>query len=476
MKRAAFGRWFVGFATSAVVLGALFVGWQMRAKGDRAAAEGEHESDGKAKKTWSGRSFADRVKIEASPVLSEAAPGWDSERVWSGFDDWEPAVAADPSTADVYQMTTRYDGPKPCSGCPLPAMIFRHSRDGGTTWDPDRFMPVTKSAQNDPQIEVASDGKIYVAWIDGYNPGVRFTKSSDRGATWSAPLTFTGRKKVPAWSDKPILAISANGQHVYLGFNASDSYVAASHNFGASFSANVKTSNDTRYWFHTAGAVAANGTVYFATVDFTQDYTGDAFIRILKSTNGGTSWTTSLVDTSRELPGCAWSAGCYFGFFGSVAGVAVDSAGTVAVVYTANSSPGAPEQLYFRSSTNGGVTWNARQTISGAPATASHHSPAIAAGSTPGDFRVLWEDDRIATNTGWNAWYRSTANGGSTWAAPVRVSDLGSGAPYKAAAGHRFPYGDYLEIAVDSVGMSHLIWGEGASFTGPGGTWYSRGD
>jgi hypothetical protein len=433
------------------------------------------ERDGRGEKRGTGRSFVRRTVVAPAPTLSPKVAGFDSERAWSGQDDWEPAIAADPITSDVYQMTTRYSGPKPCKGCPLPAMIFRRSRNGGATWDPDRFMPVTKNAQYDPQVEVATSGAVYVAWIDGYTPGIRFTRSTDRGATWSAPLSLTPRQGTPNWSDKPVLAISPSGRDVYLAFNASDSWVASSHDSGVTFAPNVRTSNDGRYWFHTAGAVGPDGTVYFATADFTQDYTGDANVRVLRSTNGGASWTTSLVDVSRELPPCPWSAGCYFGFFGSIAGVAVDAQGTVAVAYTATTTPGGPTQLFFKKSTDGGVSWGARVALSGAPAGTSHHSPAIAAGPTGGDFRVLWQDDRNGSHVAWNAWYRSTSNGGNTWTTPRRVSDLGSGAPYKSAAGHAFPYGDYLELAVDAAGVSQLIWGEGASFDGPGGTWYTRG-
>jgi hypothetical protein len=436
--------------------------------------ERERERDGKGRKVPGSVSFFDRTVVEAAPSPS-AISAFDSERVWSGFDDWEPAVATDPSTSDVYQMTTRYNGPKPCNGCQLPAMIFRRSSDGGATWGADKFVPVTKSRQYDPQVEVAAGGAVYVVWIDSYDPGVRFTRSTDRGATFSAPLLFTGRRKTPAWSDKPVLAVSNDGRDVYIGFNSSDAWVASSHNFGASFGPNVKTSNDTRYWFHTAGAVADDGTVYFITTDFTQDYTGDANIRLVRSTDAGASWTTLPIDTSRELPGCPWAAGCYFGFFGSIAGLAVDNSGTVAVAYMANNAPGAPQQVWFRKSNDRGATWSARVSLSGQPASVNHHTPAIAAGNTPGDFRAVWQDDRNGSPNNWNAWYRTTSNGGNTWSATQRLSDLGSGAPYKTAAGHRFPYGDYLEIAVDTAGVSHVIWGEGASFTGPGGVWYTRG-
>src|SRR5258706_16228746 len=47
------------------------------------------------------------------------ASGFDSERLWGTGNDWEPAIAADPSPGSswVYQATTRYGGPKACASC-----------------------------------------------------------------------------------------------------------------------------------------------------------------------------------------------------------------------------------------------------------------------------------------------------------------------------------------------------------------------
>jgi hypothetical protein len=64
---------------------------------------------------------------------------------------------------------------------------------------------------------------------------------------------------------------------------------------------------------------------------------------------------------------------------------------------------------------------------------------------------------------------------GAAWSAPVRLSDQGSGAPYKNPNGYAFPHGDYFEIAVDVTGTAHVLWGEGTNYDGPGGTWYTRG-
>jgi len=435
------------------------------------------EPDGKDKKVWSGKSYAQETRVEAAPVPSAAAAGWDSERVWSGEDDWEPAVAVDPAVpAHVYQLTTRYSGPTPCRNC-SPNIIFRRSDDGGLTWEPDKFLYVTKKAQNDPQIEVSGSGVLYACFLSAYNPGVSFTKSTNRGDTWSVPVTFAGKGKKPNWSDKPWMVISADGNHVYIGFNASDSYVVASHNGGASFPAAVKTNSDTRYWFHTGGAVSPSSpmTAWLAATDYSQDYTGDAHIKVLKTTDGGATWTTTLVDTSRELPGCAWADGCFFGFFGPSASLAVDSAGTLMIAYNAGDVAGGPQKMWVKTSTDGGATWSVRTEISNGSSSVNNAFPALINGPTGGDFRVVWQDDRQQSQVGWNTWYRETANAGGSWSAAVRLSDLATGAPYKSANGYKFPYGDYFEIAVDIAGVNHILWGEGDSYTGPGGTWYTRG-
>jgi len=439
------------------------------------AARGRAEADRGARRAQAAEQSLDLEALAAVPARSTVAPGFDSERVWGTWNDWEPALAADPVSPFVYQMTTRYNGTPPCKGCRGPWIVFRRSEDGGATWRPDRYLTARKGAFNDPQVEVATDGTVYAAYLDGYNPGVTFIKSTDRGDSWSAPLPLTQGAAPPAWSDKPILAISADGRDVYVALNASDSYVVASHNGGASWANPVRTNSDARYWFHTGGAVAPDGTVYFAAVDYSQTYAGESHVNVLRSTDGGQSWTTTRVDTSPQMPDCVWSAGCYLGFFGPSAALAADAAGRLMLAYHAGDASGAPQRLYVRSSLDG-LTWGPRVEVGAASGSVNHAFPALAAGPEPGDFRLAFQDDRNGSRNAWNTWYRRTTNAGASWSNPARISDLGAGAAYKSAAGYRFPYGDYFEIAVDGEGEAHAIWGEGQSYDGPGGSWYTRGN
>jgi len=406
-----------------------------------------------------------RVTAQAAAT----ATGFDSERVWSTGDDWEPAVAVDPGSSWVYQLTTRYGGPKACSSCSDPAIIFRSSSNGGTSWNADTYICACKNvkAQNDPQIAVASDGTLYAAWLNDYQPGVVFSKSTNHGVTWSTPVSVEGKSL--NFSDKPILEISPTGKDVYIAFNSSDSYVVASHDFGATWGARVKTNSDSLYWFAEGGAVAPNGTVYFSESAENQSATGQVKLAVLRSTNAGASFTTTFIDTAEQQPACT-SAGCTSDFLAPQASLAVDSSGKVLAAYSLGTTAGGPKSLYVRTSTDG-VTWSARQLLSGS---GDNGFPEVTHGPTAGDFRVAWQDNRNGANA-YNTWYTRTTNGGGTWSTQLRLSDQTSGAPYKSSAGYAFPYGDYFEMETAPSGVNYLIWGEGISYTGPGGSWYTKG-
>jgi hypothetical protein len=143
------------------------------------------------------------------------------------------------------------------------------------------------------------------------------------------------------------------------------------------------------------------------------------------------------------------------------------------LAYNASDTPGDPQRMWVRTS-NDGVNWGNRIEISNGSESVNNAFPALAAGLTPGDFRMAWQHDRNGGNTAWNTWYRRTTDSGISWSEAVRVSDQPAGASYKTEDGYTFPYGDYFEIAVDGEGRTHLIWGEAASYSGSGGTWYTR--
>ena len=446
----------------AALIGAIFVTsvfWM-------AKSSNPSRAHGERKERWSGRTFAGQTDVQTQPVASRTAPGWNSERVWSGQDDWEPFIAADPSSNYVYQLTTRFD-PR------FSAVVFRRSSDNGATWDSDQFIAPVNVWQADPQIQVANDGTIYVVWLDGPNWISKLIKSFDHGQTWTAPIAIAPSL---LWTDHPWLVISPDGKDLYIGLNENESYLVASHDFGKSFEIPIKTSNTKgRWWLHVGGAISPAGDVYFAVIDYPVDYRGVSGIYVITSHDHGASWQTRLLDSSEPPPGCNRVAGCTYGFFSSTAAIAVDRNGRILVAYNAGVAALEPQQLWVTTSLDG-VDWTRRMPISQPNAEASNGFPAVAAGLTPGDFRVVWQGNKDGNITDWNTYYRRTTDDGATWGPTTQLSDRTHGAPYKHREGYAFPYGDYLGLSVDSEGINHVIWGESISYDGPGGSWYTRGN
>ncbi|MGZ5299283.1 MAG: sialidase family protein [Actinomycetota bacterium] len=423
-----------------------------------------------------------RARMEAVDAAREAGtngrtgparpipnPGWTTERAWSvRADDWEPAIAADPAAPFVYALSTRYTGPARCPSCPIPSIVLRVSADGGRTWGRDRFLCVCAEidrGQYDPQIVVDAQGTVYAAWLEGFQPGVSISRSTDHGRTWSTPVSMP-----TAWSDKPWLAVSPSGQDVYVAYNGpsrGDSFVGVSHDGGATFVAR-KVTEQNRYFFAGGGWVSADGQhIVFAESDFDQRSAAQIHSDVVVSDDGGATWQVVRVATGGQQPDCT-SEGCYDGFYGPTPTVTGDVNGDLMLVYAANDADRAPQQVFATSSSDGGLTWADPTPLS--PPGSDAIFPAAVSGG-PGDFRVWWMDTRTGR---WNVWYSRTTDGGAIWSDAIRLSNARGGTAYKRPNGFLEAYGDYGEIDVTNEGKIVAIWGEGASYAGPGGVWFVR--
>jgi len=408
------------------------------------------------------------------PLQLKPAPGWRGERLWHPrADDWEPAVAGHPGSARVYMLTTRYGGKPACErSCPEPAIRLRASRDGGVHWGPDRYLCRCRGSkhQYDPEIEMSADGSLYAAWLDGFTPGVTFARSDDGGRTWTKPVAVDKRL---AWSDKPIVAISDDGEDVYIAFNGptrGDAYVAVSHDRGDHFGPPVPAETNDRYHFAGGGVVAPDGTVAFGQTSYNQESTRGVRVLATTSIDGGRHWRNVQVDRMAKQPNCV-SKGCPKDFYGPQAAMAGDSSGKLLILYNGATRRNGNQRVYARHSSDGGLSWSERTRVS--PTHANAAFPA-AIGANADDFRVWYMDDRRASDDRWNVWYRRSTDGGTHWSKSLRISDASRGTFYVRTRGFLEPYGDYGELAIIGRDQTFAVWGEGVSYAGPGGTWYNR--
>ncbi|HEY7590678.1 MAG TPA: sialidase family protein [Candidatus Limnocylindrales bacterium] len=401
--------------------------------------------------------------------------GWTGEQPFdTDSNDWEPAIAADPNRPWVYAIVTRY-GEKPCPGnCPDPFIAIEISSDGGATWSEGApLCACNGKGQFDPIIEVVpATGHVYALYMKGFN--VLFTASRDHGASWSTPVKTYGNV---AWTDKPVIAMSDDGRDVYVSFNGptgGDPWLAQSHDFGATWT-QTKLVQSKRYYYAFDADVAADGTVYIGQSSLRysgpQDTpTGPVEEHVFVSRDRGATWTDRLVASGDVGPACD-AEGCSADFYLAHHALTVDATGRVVLLYDRALSAGGPQRIEARSSTNRGRTWSAPVVLSKPGENAT--SPAAESRGN-GDVRAWWMETNGGNDDRWNVWYRRSTDGGGTWSAAVKLSDAGSGADYKTPDGFLEVYGDYGEMAITNRGKTIAIWGEGFSWSGPGGVWFNR--
>jgi hypothetical protein len=256
--------------------------------------------------------------------------------------------------------------------------------------------------------------------------------------------------------------------------------MAQSHDSGTTWT-QTKLVDGPYYYFDFDSDVAADaaGTVYFAETAILYGGGGNKGTtptnaieeHVFISRDHGATWENRTIATVQPGTTCT-AAGCSPDYYLGHIALSADANGNLVVLYDGATVAGGPQTIYSRRSTDAGRTWSAATALSASGETSD--APAVESRGA-GDVRAWYYQTAGGGNVDqWNVWYRSSTDGGVTWTAAVKISDASSGASYKTAAGFAEVYGDYGEMAITNAGKAIGIWGEGTSYTGPGGVWYNR--
>lgn len=459
-------------------------------QGEQTAERNELRGDVRAR-AGEQRIFSRTGEVDNAPVAYMPGPRtWSGQQLFGPGNDWEPAIASDPTSGMTYVLTTRFNGL--CNTCSHPSIMMRTSSDGGQTWDDTSYLcRGCDKWQYDPQIVVDDNGTVHATWLsDGWTTW--YTQSTDDGATWAPRVSTKGSLN---WTDHGFLTVSPDGQDVYVGMNKQDSYVAASHDGGTTFAEPVRTnpSDENLYYYHYEGvamnsggggaptvnsAGPAFGDVYISAAAVTRSPYARGLIRyfVLKSSDGGATWVQIPIDVVQEQPDC-YTYGCRHDHWAGLASMSSDDLGNLVYTYVGARKAGKGQLTFVRTSADGGTTWTDPLRVS--PIERNHRRviavfPAVV-GTGNGDFRLIWMDNRNGPYR-WNVWFSRSVDAGASWGPQERVSDAIAGAGYIHDGGFDSDYGDYLEVDINSYGETVAAWAAGFSYWGPGGTWMNVGD
>lgn len=289
-------------------------------------------------------------------------------------------------------------------------------------FSPPKNISNTSGEANSQEIAVDAKGNINTVWVD-QSPStltVFFSRSSDFGVTFSAPLTISQSGSAGV---SPTMSAGPEG-NVYIawiarlpGISFFSVFLSRSTDGGSTFSAPLTISNagaDARLG---QMAVDASGSISIVWVD---NGPGNYALFFSRSTDAGATFSTPL-NLSNNPSTSALNPQ-----------IAVDSRGNVDVFWTdSGGSFFAPfSEVLFTHSADGGATFSTPfvlDSLSGNPNHPVGMAPLGAVRDTSGNVNLLWS--RAVFNGDWfedDVRFARSTDGGSTFLSPVQIS-AGSG-------------------------------------------------
>ena len=249
---------------------------------------------------------------------------------------------------------------------PLSAVVASRSSDGGRTWREPATLSPPAEGNETPAITASPrrPGRAYAVWAEFATAAIKFSRTNDRGATWSPPVVVD--PSIPDAIDLvPRLVVLPNGTLVTVFARAEFAigvgkvYATRSLDQGRTWTAPVEllaapiegfvdpdTGEELPQPQFENVAVAPDGSVYVTVEANSSASSGE--IAVVQSRDGGVSWTRVT------SPGV--------GAYAFEPAIAVDSHGTVGITWydLRNDRPGDAAltgDVWFASSQNRGSSW-----------------------------------------------------------------------------------------------------------------------
>lgn len=229
------------------------------------------------------------------------------------YNVWED-IEIESENIDVYSTAIKYVGNNKLYFCyyrykyndPITGLVFAKSLDRGTTWTTQKISPPGHENQEYGSVMACPDeDTIFILTEDAYGSDIALTlyRSLDGGDTWTTHV-IDG-----VTSDSNIEICALNKDKLFVVYNdymCKKVMFARSTDGGDSWTTvEVYTGDDFVSYseIQAISAIDANN-IFITFCDYTVGNTND--ISLAKSTNGGDTWSVSLIHSITENSGYMW--------------------------------------------------------------------------------------------------------------------------------------------------------------------------
>ncbi len=289
-------------------------------------------------------------------------------------------------------------------------IYYKRSADGGVSWGIDTRLTNNASTSFNPSVAV-SGSVVHVVWFDLRDGSweIYYKRSTDAGVNWCADTRLTN---APANSWDPSVSVSGQVVHVvWRDFRDGndDIYYKRSTDSGVNWGIDTRLTNnpaDSRY-----PSVAVSGSVVNVVWYDTRD--GNSEIYYKRSTDSGVNWGADTQLTVNVA---------YSGY------PSVSVSGQVVHVVWFDARDG-NNGIYYKRSTDSGVTWGADTRLT--ENTAGSWIPSVAVSGSV--VHVVWID----TRDGWEQfeiYSKRSTDGGTSWEVDTRLTVNSANSEYPSVS------------------------------------------
>jgi len=275
----------------------------------------------------------------------------------------------------------------------------KRSTNSGVNWEQDTRLTNNPSRSTNPTVEL-SGSNVYVVWQDDRDGfwEIYYKRSTDAGISWGPETRLTVINTGAA--SFPSIVVSGLFVHVFWhdarNGSQQEIYYKRSTDGGNNWSSDIRLTNSAGYsWFPSC---EVSGSVIHLAWQDNRD--GNTEIYYKFSIDGGLTWDldTRLTNdpASSTLP------------------TITISGSNLHVVWCDNRDGNT--EIYYKRSTNGGINWGADTRLTYDPASSMNPTAEISGSNV----HIVWYDNRDGNN---EIYYKFSTDGGVSWSADARLTN-----------------------------------------------------